>query len=132
MGAALYIVPEVDIEGFDTMVDGKALGHTEQLDQLAELAGVRPLMEFFSQDPEELAEFLEAEELEPPTDPLPAEQWFTAEDGLMSVRGILAYLAAHPNATPEEAAIIEDLSAFESVLVRLESEGIRWHLAVDF
>ncbi len=132
MGAALYIVPERDVEGFDTTIDGKALGHSEQLDQLAELAGVRPLMEFFSQDAEELAEFLEAEGIEPPLNALPAEQWFLAEDGLLSVRGILSYLAANPNATPHVPAIIEDLKAFESVLGRLGSEGIRWHLAIDF
>jgi hypothetical protein len=132
MGAALYIVPERDVEGFEMMVDGKELGHSEQLDQLAGLAGVRPLMEFFSQDAEELAEFLEAEGIEPPAGGVAAEQWFTAEDGLISVRGILAYLEANPGATSHGLGIIEDLKAFESVLERLGSEGIRWHLAVDF
>jgi hypothetical protein len=127
---ALYIVPERAVEGFEMMVNG--VGHSDQLDQLAGRAGVRPLMEFFSQDPEELAEFLEAEGVDLPAGAVPAEQWFPAEDGLMSVRGILAYLAANPNATPKDSAIIEDLSAFESVLVRLESGGVRWHLAVDF
>jgi hypothetical protein len=132
MGAALYVVPERNVEGFDIFTNGKALARCEQLDQLAELAGVRPLMEFFSQDAEEFVEFLEAEGVEPAPDAVPAEQWFLAEDGLLSVRGILSYLAANPNATPHVPAIIEDLKAFESVLARLGTEGIRWHLAVDF
>jgi hypothetical protein len=132
MGAALYVVPERDVEEFDNFTNGKALARCEQLDQLAELAGVRPLMEFFSQDPEEPVTFLEAEGLKPPPDVVPAEQWFPAEDGLLSVRGIRSYLELNPEATPDVPAIIEDLKEFESVLGRLGTEGIRWHLAVDF
>ncbi len=132
MGAALYIVPERDVEGFDTFVSGKALASCEQLDQYAELAGVRPLMQFFSQDPVELAEFLESEGIDPDPDALTEERWFPAADGLRSVRGILAFLAANPKTTSDLPAIVEDLYALESVLGRLETEGIRWHLAVDF
>lgn len=55
MGAAYFIVSEEPLEGFDTFVDGKALAHaSDQLDALAEAAGVRPLMDFFSMDPEEV------------------------------------------------------------------------------
>lgn len=55
MGAAYFIVSEEPIEGFDTFVDGKALAHaSDQLDTLAEAAGVRPLMDFFSMDPQEV------------------------------------------------------------------------------
>jgi hypothetical protein len=131
MGVALFIVPERDVEGFDVFVNGKALGRCERLDQLAELAGVRSLMEFFSQDPDELEAIAEAEGEETLPDPLPAEQWFPAEDGLLSVRGMLACLEANPKVIPDGPAIIEDLKEFESVLGNLVSEGIRWHLAVD-
>ncbi len=132
MGAAFYIVPERDVVGFDIFVSGKALAGCEQLDQFAELAGVQPLMEFFSQDPVELAEFLESEGVDPDPDALTEERWFPAADGLRSVRGILAFLAANPKTTRDLPAIVEDLHALESVLGRLETEGIRWHLAVDF
>jgi hypothetical protein len=132
MGAAFYIVPERDVEGFDVIVSGKAVARCEQLDQFAELAGVRPLMEFFGQDPVELAEFLESEGVEPDPDTLVEERWFSAVDGLRSVRGILEFVAANPKTIPDLAAIVVDLHALESVLVRLETEGIRWHLAVDF
>jgi hypothetical protein len=132
MGAAFYIVPEREVEGFDIFVSGKALARCEQLDHFAVLAGAQPLMEFFSQDPVELAEFLESEGVDPDPDALTEERWFPAVDGLQSVRGILAFLAANPKTTPDLAAIVEDLHALESVLGRLETEGIRWHLAVDF
>jgi hypothetical protein len=132
MGVALYIVPEREVEGLDTFVNGKALGHSEHLEQLAERAGVRPLMEFFSQDPEDLAEFLDTEGAEPTADGLPAEQWFPAADGLVTVRGLLSYLSAESTAVPDATAIIGDLQEFESVLGRLAAEGVQWHLSVDF
>ncbi len=59
---ALYIVLENNNPGFDPFVNGKVLGQSEK--QFAEVAGrlgVRPLMEFFSINPQEAAEFLESE-----------------------------------------------------------------------
>ena len=132
MSVALFIVAERDVPGFDVFVNGKALGHAKHLDRLAEHAGVRPLMAFFSQDPVEAASFLEDEGIEPPEGGFPPVEWYSAKDGLRTVRGLLSYLAEHPNAVPGVPALVEDLRQFESVLSRLASEGVRWHLAVDF
>jgi hypothetical protein len=132
MGVALYIVPEREVPGLDAFVNGKALGHSEYLDRLAAQAGVHPLMEFFSQDPAEAEAFIEEEAVEPPHEGFAPEQWFEAEDGLRTVRGLLSYLESNPAAVPESAAVVEDLREFESVLSRLASEQVRWHLAIDF
>ncbi len=132
MSAALYIIPERAIDGFDPGVNGKALGRSTTLDRLAKQAGVKSLMEFFSQDPEEAAAFLEDQGVEYPTDELPAEQWFTPEEGLATVRGLLGHLAGQPDSIREAAALADDLREFEAVLSRLAVEGVRWHLAVDF
>ncbi len=59
MSAALFIVPEREVPGLDVFVNGKALGHAKELDGLAERAGVHPLMDFFSVDPESAAAFCE-------------------------------------------------------------------------
>ncbi len=42
------------------------------------------------------------------------------------------HLAANPKEIPDGPAIIQDLQEFESVLGRLASERLGWHLAVDF
>jgi hypothetical protein len=64
MGAAYFIVLEREIDGVETGMDGKSLSrHIESLDDAARELGVRPLSEFFSADPEQLAEFMEGEGL---------------------------------------------------------------------
>ena len=53
MGAALYIALERQIPDFDPFLNGKALSQaSDQLDTIATSLGVRPLMEFFSADPD--------------------------------------------------------------------------------
>jgi len=123
---ALYIVLENKAPGFDPFVNGKALGHSEN--RLAEIAGrlgVRPLMEFFSINPDESREFLNSEGLSDIE--VPEEQWFSAEDGLHTVQTILGEVE---NITDLEA-VKADLLEFESVLQQAQAKGIRWHLAVD-
>ena len=132
MSVALFIVAERKVRGLSTDVDGKALGRSSHLDKLAGRAGVRPLMDFFSEDPDEAAEA--AEELGRPVPPggFPPVRWHPAAEGLASVRGMLAHLAAHPDAIPHAPVVAADLRAFESVLAGLAAKGVRWHLAVDY
>ncbi len=132
MSVALFIVAEHEVAGLDTFVNGKALGRSNHLDRLSERASVRPLMEFFSIAPEEAAAFIEEAGGEVPKEGLPAEQWFSAEDGLATVRGLLDCLSASPRAVANGKAIVSDLREFETVLSRLAIEGVRWHLAVDY
>lgn len=132
MGVAFFIVPERDVAGLDVFVNGKALAHCDRLDELMAQAGVRPLMEFFSQDPAEAAAFCEAEGVELPEDGFPPVDWYSADDGLATVRGLLAYLDANPSALADAENVVGDLREYETVLSALAAEGVRWHLAVDF
>jgi hypothetical protein len=62
MGAAYFVVLEREIDGLDTMIDGKLLARTaEALDAIARQIGVRPISEFISIDPEQAAGFMEGE-----------------------------------------------------------------------
>jgi hypothetical protein len=74
------------------MMDGKSLSrHIEALDDTARKLGVRPLSEFFSMPPDELAGFLDdAGDIE-----LPPLQHFSAHDGLATVRALLAHTPTH-------------------------------------
>ena len=135
MGVALFIVAERTVEGLDTFVDGKALAHCRPAgakDRLGrasmrapgdtgrEQAGVRPLMEFFSESPESAVAFLAEEGVEPSPGGLPPEQWFSAAEGLATVRGLFGYLTTHPDAAAEVDRLIGDLRQFEEVLGGLE------------
>jgi hypothetical protein len=124
MGAALYIVAENKPEEMDLFVNGKALSKADaRLSSAAMKLGVRELMSFFSQNPEEAAEFMEEN-----APALPPAQWFDPADGLTTVKALLA----HFSGSPADAAVVGDLREFEAVLERLKAAGLRWHLAVDF
>lgn len=133
MSVAYYIVLEREIEGFDPFVNGKALGHCDEqaLMKLCKKLGVKPLMEFSSQDPEEIADLMEDAGVDVP-DKLPATQWFEAADGLVTVRALAAHLAAEPKALKNGKAIAEDFGEYVGVLERGEKEGVRWYLALDY
>ena len=132
VGAAFYIAAEHELAGFDhLLVDGKALAHAPdgELDARCRELGVRPLMEFFSQDPEATAELIANSGGDPAAVNIPAEQWFDPSEGLATVQALLNAPAALPGSA---AAVAEDLRGCERVLIHLLSERVRWHLAIDF
>jgi hypothetical protein len=122
MGAAHYIVLEKEIEGLDTMMDGKSLSrHIEALDDAARELGVRPLSEFFSMPPDELADFMDdAGDFE-----MPPLQQFSAQEGLATVRALLAYTAVHAD------HVVEDLRQCERILSGAVEHGVGWHFQID-
>jgi len=125
VGSALYIVLEKKIPGLDAMVDGKMLAQAEEhLAKAAQRLKVRPLMEFFSINPAEAAGFLEDEGAEAE---IPAEQWFSAEEGLKTVQALLGEMEN----SPESKITKDDLLGFERVLREAQKQRVRWHLAVD-
>ncbi len=128
MGVAFYIVTEREFP--ESWVNGKALPrHAERLDARCRELGMRPLTSFFSHSPAEAAAFLASEGADPATVNLPPEQWFDAAEGLAVVRTLLR----DPERLPgKKGAAAEDLREFEALLVRLDDEKVRWHLAVDF
>ncbi|HEY7117102.1 MAG TPA: hypothetical protein VH475_10970 [Tepidisphaeraceae bacterium] len=66
----------------------------EVLDRCAAEAGVRPLSEFFSESPEESFESI-GEDVPEGMEGSDV-QWFAAEEGLASIRGLAQYVSAHP------------------------------------
>jgi hypothetical protein len=136
MSVAYFIVPERAVPGLDCFVNGKALAHIGDgvITRICHEASVRPLQEFCSQDPDEIAAFCEDEGIDPPPGGFPPEQWFRAADGLRTVRALLARVSELASAGPAWAAegVAADLQQYEEVLVGLDRAGVRWHLAVDF
>ncbi|MDB4907990.1 MAG: hypothetical protein JWO05_2774 [Gemmatimonadetes bacterium] len=102
-------------------VDGKALARASSLlESLASAAGVKPLTQFASMGGDEFGIFRDLGIEAPP------DQWFTATEGLATVRALRSAVGDVGN-----AALLADLEALEGVLVSAERGGQRWHLAMD-
>jgi hypothetical protein len=121
MGAAYYIVLEKEIDGLDTMMDGKMLSrHMESLDSAAQQLGVRPLSEYISMDADALADVLgdDADGIE-----TSSFQHFSAQDGLEIIRTLLP--------RPEAQPAFQDLKDCERVLSAAAQHGVGWHFEID-
>jgi hypothetical protein len=133
MSVALYIILERPVPGLDDHVNGKALGRAGKLlDDLAEKAGTKSLMKFFSASPEEMSEFASGHgvAVEENATLFPPEQWFPAEEGLVTVRRLRE--AARAERIDNWQRILADLDEFERVLDVAREQGVGWHLAVDY
>jgi|SRR6185437_7589745 len=130
MGSALYIVAEQKDLKVELSVCGKALARAHsELEQLAIRLGVTPLMHFFSADRESLSAFLDEKEMAAVA-AIPEEQWYSAAEGLRTVRGLTSQVQSLKLAA--ENQVLADLDDFEQVLSYLDDHNIRWHLSVDF
>jgi hypothetical protein len=133
MGASYSIVLEKKIENFDCSMDGKALARAmETLEELALLRNVRPLTGFTSIDPVAATDFLIGEGIPPTGVNLPPVQQFAPEDGLGTVRALIAHLNVQPSAVRNLDSVLSDLRDCERILARAQQHCVRWHFEVDF
>ncbi len=135
MAACLYIVVEGEDPGFDIFVNGQALARNEDaLERLAERLKVSPLLEFFSADENSMSLLLEQGAGDPDwAHHLPQPQWFSAPDGLLTVRALIDFLAAAPAALGSETQqVLVELREYERVLEKTAQRGLRWHVAVSW
>jgi hypothetical protein len=126
---AFYIVLQENIPAVDAIgLDNWALSkHSQKLETLAKQAGVAPLMNFFSADPEEMAGFLEEHGAGVN---IPEEKWFPADEGLNTIAALLTALAESPSA--ESSTLAKELREFQRVLEAAQSRNVRWHLGIDY
>jgi hypothetical protein len=133
MGSALFVVLDVELDGLDTFIDGKALSRAEpMLTAYCRDHGLEDLMSFFSVDPGDAAEFFEDEGLDDAMPELPPVQWFSPEVGLRTVRGLLTGIQEGRLKVKGADALASDLSGLERILEAAHEHHAKWHLAVDF
>jgi len=135
MSTSIYIVVEGEDPGFDIFVNGRALARNEDaLEKLAEQLHVRPLLDFFSADQNSMALLLEEGSGDPEwAKTLPPPQWFTPEDGLVTICSLLDYLTSNPMVLgTETSSVLEELDQYERVLRKTAKSGLRWQLAVSW
>jgi|SRR5258708_5165655 hypothetical protein len=128
-----YIVLERAIPIFDVYVNGNMLAkESDTLEKLAKKIGVTPLLSFFSIGPEELTSLVgdDGETIEKLGVKAPNEQWFNAEDGLITVRKLISHLEFLELERSNQ--VLSNLKDFERVLEAASQSGVRWHLAIDY
>lgn len=109
---------------------GKALAReSDRLDTAARRRSVTSLTSFLSENQAVLIAQLKEEGFDPSNMRLPPEQWFTAAEGLKSVRALWEHVTANLNDFKQPNPILRDLKAIEALLIAADAEGIRFHLA---
>lgn len=123
---AFFIVLERKIDGLNTEMDGKALSSAnDSLEALARNFGVRPLLEFFSVSPEVSRDFIGGEGIDSSEFELPPLEHHSAEEGLKTIRALMAYDG------DRKEQVIEDLRRCETILLGAQRHGVGWHLEID-
>ena len=131
----MYIVVEGEDPGFDIFVNGRALARNEDsLEKLAQRLGIKPLLEFFSADENSMALLLDEGAGDPEwAKTLPPPQWFSPEDGLISLCTLIDFLHEHATALGTETTpVLKEMEEFERVLRKTAQRHMRWQLAVSW
>ncbi|HTA87592.1 MAG: hypothetical protein WBX22_18690 [Silvibacterium sp.] len=135
MSASMYIVVEGEDPGYDIFVNGQALARNEDaLEKLAVRLGVKPLLEFFSADQNSMALLLEEGAGDPEwAKTLPPPQWFSPEDGLVTISTLHDFLKdASTMLGTETGLVVSELEEYERVLRKTAVHNLRWQLAVSW
>ncbi len=131
----MYIVVEGEDPGYDIFVNGRSLArHEDALEKLALQLGVRPLIEFFSADENSMSLLIEEGAGNPEImRRLPPPQWYSAADGLATVRALLDALAEEPQLLGTDGErVLSELREYAVVLEKTQVREMRWHLAVSW
>jgi len=126
-----YVILEREIPNFDAYVNGHGLSKdSDRLEQLAKGIGVKPLLSFFSVSQEELISLLNGAVSADLNIKSEKEQWFSAEDGLRTVRALMDSLQKTQSTARERR--VSELREFERVLIVAHEQDIGWHLGIDY
>src|SRR5580658_4891993 len=135
MAASMYIVVEGEDPGFDIFVNGRALArHEDAVERVALRLGVKPLIEFFSADENSMSLLIEEGAGNPELmRKLPPPQWYAPEDGIATVRALIAAIENDPHQLGTEGPqVLSELEEYGRVLERTMRAGLRWHVAVSW
>jgi len=107
---------------------GKAIAReSNRLDITAKSKGVQPLTSLLSENQATLIEQMKAEGFDPTKMRLPPEHWFSATEGLKTVRTLADQVTTNLNNYKQPNPILRDLKAAESLLIAAESANIQFH-----
>ena len=127
---SFYIVLQNKIPNLDEYVNGsQLLKRQETLDLLSKKFDVKPLMSFYSTNGDDVRSVLDCEAPEELGIKIPREEWFTAEEGLPTIRALLNHF--EKTNSPSDEKRMAELRKWNQVLSAAREHQVRWHLAVD-
>jgi hypothetical protein len=107
---------------------GKALAReSDRLDTAARAKRVTPPTSLLSESQAALIAQLKADGFDPSKMRLPPEQWYSAADGLKTVRALAEHVTANLNDFKQPNAIIKELRAAEALLAAADAAGVKFH-----
>jgi hypothetical protein len=107
---------------------GKALAREmDRLDLAARTRKVTVLTSLLSESQAALIAQMQSEGFDPSKMRLPPEQWFSAADGLKTVRALIEQVSANLNDFKQPNPILRDLQSAETLLVAADAAGVRFH-----
>lgn len=132
MAQAITITVEKEIPelaAYAKSGSGKALARElDRLDFAARVCHVSMPSSLLSESHTALAEQMKEAGLDPAKMRLPPEQWFSAAEGLKTIRALSEHVNAKLNDFKQPNPILRDLKAAEGLLAAAEAAGIRFHL----
>ena len=110
--------------------NGKALAReSDRLDSASRRRSVPMFSSLLSESQASLIAQLKEEGFDPSKMRIPPERWFSAAEGLKTIRGLHAQVTANLNDFKQPNPILRDLSAAEALLVSAEKAGIAFHFS---
>jgi hypothetical protein len=107
---------------------GKALAReSDRIDSAARRRGVTPLTSLLSESQAALIAQLQADGFDPSKMRLAPEQWFTAGEGLKTVRALIAQVSENLNDFKQPNPILRELKAVDALLTAADAAGVRFH-----
>ena len=144
MGAAYFVVLNIDDPGFDSTVDGKALSrHSAQVDAIATKLGFKSLNEYCSLSQVDaramMADLMALEDeynlpsnAEETLAKMPPEVWYDADHGIDYAKQVADRIREVRVSVRDAEAILCDLDTMLTVLLQAKDRELKWHLHVDF
>jgi hypothetical protein len=131
MAMAFVVTLEKDLPAATAYVKagtGKALAReADRLDSAARRRDAAPLTSLLSESHAVLMAQMQANGLDPSKMRLPPEMWYSAADGLKTVRALAEYVAARLNDFKQPNPILRDLKAAETLLIAADAAGVKFH-----
>ena len=101
-----------------------------RLDAVAAKNGLTTLQTFLSQDPAEAAQLAEMMGVDTETIDPPPEQWFSAQDGLTMVQGLIGLLRNQPTVITRGDKMLAELEEVAKELQAAVELDVKFHLAM--
>lgn len=121
------ILPDFEKEvEFDTnlLLHGEELFNAlDEIERAPLPSGVIPLLDFVDKRGS-----AESYGVEPHPDAVPPYQWYSAGDGLATVRALREHFAADPDVVQYGPELLADIEALETMLLSAQKSGSRFHL----